>query len=65
MRFVSAGARVCGGALQYRWKERFPEMRRVMHKADVQSYGDTKNIEVREDIGEAHLNAHRTRAPLQ
>lgn len=29
-----------------RWKERFPEMRRVMHKADVQRYGDTKNIEV-------------------
>eukprot|EP00904_Undaria_pinnatifida_P012486 jgi/Undpi1/8368/HiC_scaffold_25.g10836.m1 len=29
-----------------RWKNRFPEMRRVMHKADVQRYGDTENVEV-------------------
>ncbi|CAM9275954.1 unnamed protein product [Pylaiella littoralis] len=29
-----------------RWKERFPGMKRVMHKADVQSYGDTSNVEV-------------------
>ncbi|CAM9916399.1 unnamed protein product, partial [Ectocarpus sp. 8 AP-2014] len=27
------------------WKDRFPNMKRVMHKADVQRYGDTRNIE--------------------
>ncbi|CAM9758179.1 unnamed protein product [Ascophyllum nodosum] len=32
-----------------RWKKRFPEMRRVMHKADVQSQGDTGNVEVQLD----------------
>lgn len=36
-----------GGMYQRRWKERFPGMKRVMHKADVQGYGDTRNIEVR------------------
>lgn len=30
----------------HRWKERFPKMRRIMHKADVKSYGDTGNVEV-------------------
>ena len=50
-------------AIHRRWKERFPEMRRVMHKADVQGYGDTKNIEV--GFGEGHSVAPRTRAPLQ
>ncbi|CAM9258685.1 unnamed protein product [Scytosiphon promiscuus] len=35
------------------WKERFPEMKRVMHKADVQSYGDTGNIEMQLDSDSA------------
>ncbi|CAM9258564.1 unnamed protein product, partial [Hapterophycus canaliculatus] len=35
------------------WKERFPEMKRVMHKADVQSSGDTRNIEIKLDSDSA------------
>lgn len=33
-----------------RWKERFPEMKRVMHKTDVRRYGDTKKVEVRQAL---------------
>ena len=36
---------------QPRWKDRFPGLKRVMHKADVQRYGDTGNIEVRGRLG--------------
>ncbi|CAM9465612.1 unnamed protein product [Ectocarpus sp. 6 AP-2014] len=36
-----------------RWKERFPNMKRVMHKADVQRYGDTRNIEIKLDSNSA------------
>eukprot|EP00903_Cladosiphon_okamuranus_P006661 g6503.t1 len=36
-----------------RWKERFPGMKRVMHKADIRRYDDTRNVEVQLDSDSA------------